>query len=76
VVAQERKACAELLRAQRERRIREEHVRLAQRIVELARANYQAGRVSQQTCCAPASSSAPAADFAGWTRPAPRPPRW
>ncbi|MGC4113787.1 MAG: TolC family protein [Myxococcales bacterium] len=48
VVNQLHKAYADLLRVDRERRIREEHVQLAQRIVELARANYQSGRVSQQ----------------------------
>lgn len=48
VVRELHKAYSELLRARGERRIREEHVQIARRIVELARANYQSGRVSQQ----------------------------
>ncbi|HEY3447884.1 MAG TPA: TolC family protein [Myxococcales bacterium] len=48
VVSQLHKAYSDLLRVDHERQIREEHVRIAGRIAELARANYQSGRVSQQ----------------------------
>ncbi len=48
IIAQVRRAFYEYYRADREYRIHLEHVDLATRVVELARANYQAGRGSQQ----------------------------
>lgn len=48
IVAQLRRAYFELYRVDRERAIRQEHVRIAQRIAELTRSSYQTGRASQQ----------------------------
>jgi outer membrane protein TolC len=48
VAARVRTASAELYRAERERAIHEEHLALAERLVEVARAGYAAGAGSQQ----------------------------
>jgi outer membrane protein TolC len=48
VIAQVRKAFAELSRADTEFRIHVEHAQLTQQMLELARTNYEAGRSTQQ----------------------------